>query len=207
MQNKIAQMLDLQDQMNSKVNPDWRNAGNEWYRAIWIECAEMLDHHGWKWWKKQTPDLEQVQLELVDIFHFGLSEKLENNAELDTAALAGQLVVQLTSANTFDSLPLAIESLAQKALTNKVMDTGDFIACLNLAEMSFDELYRLYVGKNVLNFFRQDNGYKDGTYIKVWNGKEDNEVLFECLNQLDSDSQHFSTAVYDALNAEYKKLL
>jgi hypothetical protein len=26
----------------------------------------MLDHYGWKWWKKQTPDTEQVILELVD---------------------------------------------------------------------------------------------------------------------------------------------
>ncbi len=29
-----------------------------------------------------------------------------------------------------------------------------------------DELYRLYIGKNVLNIFRQNNGYRDGTYLK-----------------------------------------
>ena len=62
-------MLQLQEAMNIKVNPDWQNQGFEWYRAIWIECAEMLDHYGWKWWKKQDVDLPQVQLELVDIFH------------------------------------------------------------------------------------------------------------------------------------------
>ena len=38
-------MLELQDSMNSKVSADWRAQGFEWYRAIWVECAELLDHH------------------------------------------------------------------------------------------------------------------------------------------------------------------
>ena len=63
MKNQLVVMLEMQDAMNARVNPDWRNAGNAWYRAIWTECAEMLDHYGWKWWKHQQPDLEQVQLE------------------------------------------------------------------------------------------------------------------------------------------------
>ena len=60
-------MLELQDAMNSKVNADWRSAGNEWYRAIWMEAGEMLEHYGWKWWKHQEPDTMQVKLEIVDI--------------------------------------------------------------------------------------------------------------------------------------------
>ena len=54
MKQKIITMLELQDGMNTKVNSDWRNAGNEWYRAIWMEASEMLDHHGRKWGKKQV---------------------------------------------------------------------------------------------------------------------------------------------------------
>ena len=73
MKQQISTMLDLQDSMNSKVKDDWREQNFEWYRAIWIECAELLDHHGWKWWKKQQPDVNQIALELVDIWHFGLS--------------------------------------------------------------------------------------------------------------------------------------
>ena len=52
MKQQIATMLELQDSMNAKVNKEWREQNFEWYRAIWIECAELLDHHGWKWWKK-----------------------------------------------------------------------------------------------------------------------------------------------------------
>ena len=49
--------------------------------------------------------------------------------------------------------------------------------------INLEKLYKLYIGKNVLNKFRQDNGYKDGSYIKIWNGKEDNEVLNELLDK------------------------
>ena len=47
--------------MNSRVHEDWINQGFEWYRAAWIECGELMDHVGYKWWKKQTPDMEQVR--------------------------------------------------------------------------------------------------------------------------------------------------
>ena len=73
MKQQLATMLELQNNMNTKVHANWREQQFEWYRAIWIECAELLDHYGWKWWKKQTPDVDQIALELVDIWHFGLS--------------------------------------------------------------------------------------------------------------------------------------
>ena len=86
-------MLEMQDAMNARVNPEWRSAGNAWYRAIWTECAEMLDHYGWKWWKHQKPDLEQVQLELVDIMHFAMSDYLLR--EDDNQAVAARIEAEL----------------------------------------------------------------------------------------------------------------
>src|SRR6056300_58902 len=88
-------MLQMQDAMNTRVNESWRDQGFAWYRAIWTECAELLDHYGWKWWKKQQPDVDQVKLELVDIWHFGLSILLlsgkteEHLADEISAALSG----------------------------------------------------------------------------------------------------------------------
>jgi len=70
-------------------------------------------------------------------------------------------------------------------------------------DMSFDELYQIYVGKNVLNMFRQDNGYKEGTYNKVWNGREDNEYLADIMKELNGDSQTFQDDVYAALSQNY----
>ena len=49
----MKEMLELQDSINSLINKEWRQAHNPWYRAIWTECAELMDHIGWKWWKKQ----------------------------------------------------------------------------------------------------------------------------------------------------------
>ena len=48
--------------------------------------------------------------------------------------------------------------------------------------VNLDILFEVYIGKNVLNKFRQDNGYKEGTYKKSWNGVEDNVALGEILN-------------------------
>ena len=73
MKQQLVTMLELQNNMNAKVHANWKEQEFEWYRAIWVECAELLDHYGWKWWKKQTPDVDQIALELVDIWHFGLS--------------------------------------------------------------------------------------------------------------------------------------
>ena len=69
--------------------------------------------------------------------------------------------------------------------------------------MSLDELYRGYVGKNVLNFFRQDHGYKDGSYVKQWNGREDNEHLVDILTTLDSESPSFKDDLYTGLKTRY----
>ncbi len=74
---KARVMLQMQDDMNSRVDPDWLDRGREWYRAVWIECAELMDHYGgWKWWKSTSCDREQAMLEIVDIWHFGLSMRI-----------------------------------------------------------------------------------------------------------------------------------
>ena len=197
-------MLALQDAMNSKINPEWRQAGNEWYRAIWIECAEMLDHYGWKWWKHQQADMDQVILEIVDIWHFMLSDMLEKTS--DQEKLAETLAEQFADSAQADNIPLAIESLASKTLLSKSAEVPAFKQLMSAVSLSVDDLYRGYIGKNVLNFFRQDHGYKDGTYQKVWGGREDNEFLVESAASLDLDSPSFQDDLYSSLKSHYLRL-
>ena len=45
MEKQLCEMLALQDQMNAKVNSEWRAQNFEWYRAIWTECAEIGRAH------------------------------------------------------------------------------------------------------------------------------------------------------------------
>lgn len=202
MQQQLLKMLEMQDAMNARVTAHWRAEGYPWYRAIWVECAEMLDHYGWKWWKKQSPDMEQVILELVDIWHFGLSDLLQNNNDANAIAQSLSQSIQTQKAGT-DDFKDALEAFVAKVLSDKTFDVEGFCRVMAVAGLSFEQLYVQYVGKNVLNFFRQDNGYKDGTYRKLWSGREDNEHLVEVLLALDASSDTFQADVYEALNARY----
>lgn len=204
LQQQLRIMLDLQDKMNSKVHEDWRAQNFEWYRAIWIECGELLDHYGWKWWKKQTPDVEQVRLELIDIWHFGLSMLLMSHSDKD--ALAADLAKKMQPlTDSPENFPVALENFTATVLSEKRFPIDSFMLLLNGVELDSEGLYRSYVGKNVLNFFRQDNGYKDGSYRKLWSGREDNEHLVELVQELDSSSAQFADDLYQALQARYQQ--
>ena len=199
---QIKIMLDLQDSMNTKVNANWQTQGYEWYRAIWVESAELLDHYGWKWWKKQTPDTEQVALELIDIWHFGLSILLQSGTkpELIVAQIQNQLVI----ATDEKDFRLDLEKFVAATLNDHQFHIGLFGRLMAGIDMSFEQLYRGYVGKNVLNFFRQDHGYKDGSYRKHWHdGREDNEHLVEVVLSLDTTKVEFKDELYVALKDRY----
>lgn len=198
---KLLAMLQMQNEMNCRVHPSWRDQQYEWYRAIWVECAELMDHYGWKWWKKQSPDRDQVVLELIDIWHFGLSSLLQTGASdeqivdrLDAAMVA------LVSDQSFCS---DVETFAQQTLASQQFDPQLFNRLLCHMDISLDSLYRSYVGKNVLNFFRQDKGYKEGSYQKLWDGREDNHHLVEVLDLLDSNSLSYREDVYRELAIRY----
>lgn len=196
-------MLELQDRINAQVSDGWREREHPWYRAIWTECAELLEHHGWKWWKQQHPDRAQLALELVDIWHFGLSDWLQREAS--AVELAQALSEGLAAVPPADFL-VAVEALAGSAISGRQFDPRAFASLMRGADLSFEELYKSYVGKNVLNRFRQERGYATGTYIKVWQGREDNLHLVEAMAGLDADASDFQEALYRALTARYERL-
>ena len=82
-----------------------------------------------------------------------------------------------------------------------------YLACKKLLDKylkDFDlqKLFDIYIGKNVLNKFRQDHGYKDGTYKKIWNGVEDNIIMNEILqNGINSVDE-----IYSKLEICYKNI-
>jgi dimeric dUTPase (all-alpha-NTP-PPase superfamily) len=201
---QLTVMAELQDQHNREVHPEWRTQGYEYYRAVWVECAELLDHYGWKWWKHQAPDLDQVKLEIVDIWHFGLSE-LMRGGELDPAGMAREyasIIEQHLAAPPVD-FRAAVERLAEQTLCTQGFALAEFIDLLTSLPISFNELYEMYVGKNVLNNFRQAHGYKTGEYVKVWAGREDNEHLIDLVRDLDPTSERFVDDLYAALKTRY----
>ena len=141
----VGTMAEMQDHHNRQVHPQWREQGYAYYRAVWVECAELLDHFGWKWWKHQRPDLDQVKLEIVDIWHFGLSDLMRAGTLDDQVA---ELLVS-ASENTRDpdaeAFRLAVEDLAQETLRLRMFATTPFAQVLRALPLPLDELFRMYV--------------------------------------------------------------
>ncbi len=205
-------MLTLQANMNAKVNPDWVKAAYPYLRAVVVEGAEAMEHHGWKWWKKQECDLEQLQMELVDIWHFTLSHLLleaQGNQQEALKELEAQLdqnplinfdgkSFNINELDLISKLELEIALAAVRRISIPL-----FAALLHDCKMSWNDLYLQYVGKNVLNFFRQDHGYKEGTYRKHWQGREDNEHLVEAMTEIDSEHPEFQHILYQTLKDRY----
>ena len=208
-------MLTLQSAMNAKVDPNWVASRYPYMRAVLIEAAEAIEHHGWKWWKKQEKDLPQLQMELIDIWHFLLSQILLNEGGSETAALLklNEQLGALEDSNhvnfdgksynlgTMDLLE-QIELLIGISAARRI-ELSVFASIMSNCQMCWTDLYCQYVGKNVLNFFRQDHGYKDGSYQKMWNGREDNEYLVEVMADLDSSDAEYQDKLYSALSNHY----
>jgi hypothetical protein len=145
--------------------------------------------------------MEQVKLELVDIWHFGLSLELQQGTPEQVAEkMQQQLSADTAVAGDFRE---NLEAFTLNTLASKQFDLVSFAQMMADVELPFDELYRRYVGKNVLNRFRQDHGYKDGSYQKQWSGREDNEHLAEVAQSLDASAENFSNQLYQALKDRY----
>ncbi|WP_373020099.1 dUTP diphosphatase [Thiomicrorhabdus sp.] len=224
-QDSINEMLSMQNALNEATNgTDWRSGvtllGKEidWRRCIVMESAELIDSYPWKHWKSvdaQT-DMENVRVELVDIWHFLLSLALEHfeqeqAAELLSKALmdSGEPEFQLDKLTVIEQVRIH-EMMMSIALQRETV-SGEYLSALaeaffnscKVAELDFEQLYQIYMAKNVLNKFRQDHGYKEGTYIKEWNGKEDNVVMFEIIARMPSFS---GDELYISLKETYTAL-
>lgn len=208
--NQLGHMFSLQDELNKVVDHNWIELNRPWYRAVWTECEEIMDHLVWKWWKKPNPDMEQAKMELVDIWHFGMSDMItkygldEDLLMRAAAAMENAALVHMPD-NQPDLLD-AVETFAADTIKTKSFDLFSFAFLMCQFKMSYDELYFQYIGKNVLNRFRQDNGYKDGTYEKVWRDKEDNVHLSEILKDLQvADATiNLEDIIYNLLEVGYK---
>jgi len=200
--DKILLMLQLQNQLNDATNgEDWPKGITKndkvinWNRCIYMECAEMVDSFSWKHWKSinQEPDWDNMQIEVVDVWHFILSLAIENyyknmSGPIETLALNitelesfSMIVSENSSFASQEEVIKKVENLIALSLNYESLDLekliSEFFDLVVMSGLDLNSLYRLYVGKNILNQFRQDHGYKDGSYIKVWNGEEDNVVM------------------------------
>jgi len=193
-EEKLQIMFEMQDRINCETaGKNWRDLCLSWHRAIWLECAELIDHFGWKWWKLQMCDIDQVKMEIVDIWHFGMSELLSTGV-VDGQIMRDQAETAFRAPAFIAGVVPRAEKIAYRELSGDDFCCFIFFGLCRDAGMTFDDLFKMYVGKNALNEFRQANGYKDGTYIKIWGDVEDNVVLTDILRSLGDDFNHVTAA-------------
>lgn len=101
---QLKTMLTLQDKMNKAVDKNWIELGRAWLRAAMVEGCEAVEHWGFKWWKAQNKNLEQLQMELVDIWHFALSDIIVKfGGDIDKSAQnVAELIAENVDVVTFD---------------------------------------------------------------------------------------------------------
>jgi len=198
-------MLEHQDKLNCKIHPEWRKQNFPWHRAIWMECAELMDCFPWKWWAdtEREVDWDNVKIELADLWHFILSWVLQDGLDRDAMLRDWETAPE----------PIDIEKQIEYLVNDATAFYRDFrhlhfaFVCLCKAlGLDFEGLARIYFGKNVLNRFRQEHGLKEGRYRRLWNGVEDNRVMLKCIEGLDVlPLENFEAELTRRLEAEYAK--
>ncbi len=222
--NQIQEMLKLQQSLNDATNgKGWINGQTKegrainWNRCIYMEAVEALDSFNWKHWKdiNAQDDEDNLLVELVDIWHFLMSEMIRLdykktpklsaiNKDKTQLIISIEKVAQVAlSASLFASLEST--SLEANKKTNIYLKQmlNDFFDCLVFSGMDIADLYRRYVVKNQLNTFRQNHGYKEGSYQKIWQtqqgAQEDNVVAFKLM----ADNNFSPDELYQALGQKY----
>lgn len=188
--------FDNQGRLNERLNTNWVAQGWRYYRAVWTEAAEAVQHiKSWFWWKEgefskppSEKDARQVKMKLIDILHFGLSMQLvqmeqrlleaheKRSAETMKADYSEYYVrcfEQEQPGQNFENVCKQLEQLVGYACRDKVFSTSFFAGACAAAGMDLDETFSLYFAKTALNRFRWKNGYnlkegEPGKYIKMW---------------------------------------
>lgn len=198
----VEEHIKLQNNLNNIIDNNWliNRSINDFKRAIWLECAEAVESLPWKWWKKQTININNFKIELIDIYHFLLSWiilKKDNNIKDN---LYRVVYIQYTNniapiSNFIDEydkqyiefLIMNIEKLVLYVLQDNLEETINKYFAILFKIMDVYEFDILYRGKHILNIIRQKNGYNTGNYNKIINEKEDNEILMELINEIQSN--------------------
>lgn len=210
--NHLRTMLELQCRLNAAVDPVWIASDYPWHRAIMVEAVEALDHHGWKWWKATgEPDVPQIQLELVDIWHFAMSLILTlkgGDVERSIETMAPYFTELELNPDAYGEISTVktttlFDLLAGSAGMQRQLNGPAFNMLMKRFGLTWDGMYHMYLAKNVLNMFRQANGYKAGVYVKEWHGKEDNVVLAEMI---EANPDVTPEALMAMLDTEYQTL-
>lgn len=195
-QEQFLTMFNMQSKINTASKPDWQLNPPNYALAAVMELVEGLDHTPWKWWKHGELNKDRFFMEIVDAIHFVLSDCIIQSSKYEIC------IERLSNLFSENFICQAIDNYDQTEVQFRVLDLINQLSLnkqshvvnsfpifeklfflANLLGYTHQQVFTTYIGKNLLNHFRQENGYKEGTYIKMWDtDKEDNDFLQEFLN-------------------------
>lgn len=199
-------MLELQCVINSQVHINWLEQRYPWHLAIITEASEGIEHLSFKWWKAGSIDLAQAQLELVDVWSFGMSLLMQQIGSIEAIASLINMERDFYVAKENEDPINAFTAIIARAASTQDFSVTEFCALLESLNMSWGDLYLCYIGKNALNIFRQKNGYKTGEYKKNWIGREDNQFLAGIIEQ-ETASNGLFDRIYAKLDFIYQPII
>ncbi len=207
LEKQIGKMIEQQKKINTQTNGEnWKEKKRNWDLAMFTELAELTESTPWKWYKKTELDMENIIVELVDIFHFLLSSLINND-------IKQEMIVKIIH----NEIRKTRNERGQKVIEKRIEDFAKTLFQENweikkltmfirlvMALSSWGNLYKIYRGKNILNIFRQDNGYKEGYYIKVWEQEEDNNFMYREMLEMGIED---IDKLYSILDSRYMEIL
>jgi len=203
----LSNMLENQVKLNNKsYDTQWLVKGKslefDYNLAASQEIAEFINSYGYSWWSSSPKDLSNCRTEIVDAVHFMLSQAVIEFGSIEEALTTlVYAYVGVSNTPTLSESPLhyakqlSAELLTSSDAINTV--TSSWFSLFRLCEtigFSIEHLYARYMAKSALNAFRQEKGYRNGTfkqgqrpvseitgkplYLKMWEPlREDNYVL------------------------------
>lgn len=212
----FKEVVELQNILNEKIDIAWIQRKFDWELAMLLESGELLDSFDWKWWKAGKTDWKNIEIEMIDLFHFLVAKTIEEKQTnifsnfLMTAHVANKDKNDIIKN---DELASSIEGVMRTRFLPAILSKNIIAAAMAWTDMWFsmgrtaDELFLIYKMKYVLNIFRQDNGYKTGEYLKLWNGVEDNVIAQQLIEKhsIENNSE-FIDKLTELLEKEYKKI-
>jgi dimeric dUTPase (all-alpha-NTP-PPase superfamily) len=203
------QYVVIQNDLNELTVPGWRNVltVDQYRTAIFDELAELMGSSNWKWWKHQDQyNRWNAKIEVVDIFHFALSIFILNK----THVVSGDHIFG-ENREDFAQLFDMNGNLNHTLFINKAVDLlhehcpSEMDALFSVAGMTAEEVSATYIAKAQLNVFRQQQGYKDGSYRKIVDGMEDNERLKKFVDKfLEDDKMSIQNLIDEIIEYFYE---
>lgn len=235
----FMEALEKQNGFNLVVDENWTQRKFPQHRAMWTEAAEMAESFEWEWWKNVfvEPDYENIQVEIIDIFHFFMSHYIQVYKNYEDIAIYFNSRISYLKQYEKDFLAFkqtnpsmekqkevilsVVDEFVSKTAAdrNKPVSIILFYKLMAYNELSLSVLFKKYFGKCVLNKFRQDNNYKvakysiktykeDG-YLKEWEANtEDNVFMLQFIENMDVlNVEVFMDELYMKLDDKYQDVI